>query len=423
MVAPSKTKKIESLAKLLQKRFKGLPAPPQREVLGHLIFAALLENATYETAGSAFAVLENHFIDWNEVRVSTVSELADTFSMLPAPQAAGERVRKTLQRVFEKTYMYDLEDLRKKSKNLGQAVEFLESLGACSRFMIQYATQSAFGGHVIPLDEASMRIFRLLGLAQVSKDRTREEVPGLERGIAKKNGLPFSVQLHHFGACYYSDPDSEELRSILKSIDPEAVKREWVPPVLVIPKPAPAPVEPVVPTPPVAAPLPFVASEDDDFDEERDGTEAEFISDDQDFGSEPVVTVKPPLPREKKVPQEAAATKKTARKKEAVATVKKDDPPVQKQDKAFGKAKPDKKKTTAEKDHPVKEKKATEPPPLKKAAPKTTGKTKPAKKTEKPEAKKKDASPAVKKTSSSGKQAPSKETKSPTRQLREKKPK
>jgi endonuclease-3 len=277
MAAISKTKKIELLVKILQNQQKSLPNPPERAVLAHLVYAALLENTSFEVADSAYTVLENYFIDWNEIRVSTVNELADTFPMLPDPQAAGERVRRTLQGVFEKTYMFDLEELRRKGKNLGQAIEFLNSIPACTRFMIDYTTQVAFGGHVIPLDEASLRIFRLLDLAQVNKEGTRENVAGLERAIAKKNGLTFSLQLHHFAAGFYNDPELTELRSILKTIDPEAENRSWTPPVLTIPKPVvKTPVKPELP--PLAA-IPFVASDEDDFDEEHVGTEVEFIPD------------------------------------------------------------------------------------------------------------------------------------------------
>ncbi|MDR2754380.1 MAG: hypothetical protein LBC20_01615 [Planctomycetaceae bacterium] len=265
------------MSKILQKRHKSLPNPPERTVLAHLVYAALLENSLFEHADSAFTVLENYFIDWNEIRVSTVNELADTFPMLSDPLAAGERVRRTLQGVFEKTYMFDLEELRKKGKNLGQAVEFLNSISGSTRFMVDYTTQVAFGGHVIPLDEASLRIFRLLDLTQVNKEGTRENVAGLERTIHKKNGLMFSLQLHHFAAGFYNDPELTELRSILKSIDSDAENRSWTPPVLTLPKPvAKPPVKP--PIPPLAA-IPFSTPDDDDFDEEHGGTEVEFISD------------------------------------------------------------------------------------------------------------------------------------------------
>ncbi len=285
MPALTKTQKIESLAKLLQKRYKGMPEPPERAVVEHLVYAALLENAPFELADAAMNVLENYFIDWNEVRVSTVGELADVFSMLPDPRAAGERARKALQGIFEKKYSFDLEDLRKKGTNLSHAVGFFESTGACSRFMIDYTAQVALGGHVIPLDAAALQLFRLLGLAQVNKEGTREDVPGLERAIAKKNGVQFSVRLHQVAATHFDLSTLEELRTMLKPLDPEAVKRDCMPPVLIVMKPAPQEQKPKV-APAVAQP--FVATDEDDFEEESAGIEAAFIPEGGDPDELPV---------------------------------------------------------------------------------------------------------------------------------------
>lgn len=233
---PTKTKKFESLTKFLQKRFKNVPSPTPRPLLDCLIYAALLENAAFEQADQAFTALEHYYIDWNEMRVSTVSELADVIPTLTDPLSAARRVRQTLQGVFDKSYSFDIEELRKKGKNLSNSCAFLESIRGCTPFMVAYAVQTALDGHLIPLDEAALRVFRLLGMAQVSKDGTKEEVAGLERAVTKKIGLTFAAQLHHFAAAYFNDPESAELRTLLKSIDPEAVKRSWLPPVLTVSK-------------------------------------------------------------------------------------------------------------------------------------------------------------------------------------------
>jgi len=249
MAAPTKNQKIESLAKLVQRRSRGagLTAPPQRTVLETLMYAALLENTTFDKADSAYTVLENYYIDWNEIRVCSVRELADTLMDLPHPEAAAERVRKALQGIFEKTYMFDLEDLRKKGKALAEHIKFLESISAGSPFMIQYTAQVALDGHLIPLDEASLRVMRRLGLSQLSSDGTQEICTGLERVILKKSSLTFAAQLHHFAAGYYDVPDSPELLSQLSAIDRDAVSRSWTSPILVTPsvaKPATVPPPP-----------------------------------------------------------------------------------------------------------------------------------------------------------------------------------
>jgi endonuclease III len=232
--APTKTQKIEALVKLVQRRCRGtgLTQPPQRSVLETLIYAALIENATFDKAGLAYTVLENYYIDWNEIRVCSVRELADTLTDLPHPEAAAERVRKALQGIFEKTYMFDLEELRKKGKALAEYIKTLEAMSAGTPYMIQYVAQVALDNHLIPLDEASLRIMRRLNLSQVSSDGKQEICIGLDRVVLKKTGLTFAAQLHHFAAGYYDVPDSPELLSQLSAIDPEAVSRSWASPIL-----------------------------------------------------------------------------------------------------------------------------------------------------------------------------------------------
>ena len=456
MSSVPKTKKIASLAKLLQKRFKGLPLPSERTVLEHLVYAALLENASFGQADAAYAVLENYFIDWNEIRVSTVRELADTFSMLPDPPAAGDRVRRVLQGVFEKTYMFDLEELRKKGKNLGQALEFLRGIPSCTRFMIDYTGQIAFGGHCIPLDEASLRVFRLLGLAQVNKEGTVEEVPGLERAVAKKDGINFFTQLHHFATGFFNEPLSVDLRNILKPIDSEALNRDWTPPILVVPKAAPKP-SLVRPPAPVAVP---VLPDDDEFEEEAAGTEAEFLPDEspyrpneretpsRDDGETPSPTSGSVKNKEKKKP--GTAPKPSAPPIAKPVAAKPSVPPVAKPPAPSEQAKAKTPKSVKEvakpappAKQPVKkppkqqeEKKPVVSIPVKKSEPKkevAKPKTPPVKKPPVKEPPKKTPSksappvskqpPPPKNTKSSAQKPADKPAKSSTRQLREKKPK
>jgi len=250
--APTKNQKIEALVKLVQKRSRGagLTTPPQRTVLETLMYAALLENATFDKANIAYTVLENSYIDWNEIRVCSVRELADTLTDLPNPEAAANRVRTALQGIFEQMYVFDLEALRRKGKALAEHIKTLEDMSAGTPYMIQYVAQVTLDGHLIPLDEASLRIMRRLGLSQVSSDGTREICVGLDRVVLKKSGLTFAAQLHHFAAGYYEVPDDSELLSLLSKIDPEAVNRSWASPVLTTPSATPSH------SPSVAIPVP-----------------------------------------------------------------------------------------------------------------------------------------------------------------------
>ena len=67
---------LSKLHKVLRKHFKPIP-PPGQAVLEQLLFACCLENARYEAAEQAYAAISTSFFDWNEVRVSTIKELAE----------------------------------------------------------------------------------------------------------------------------------------------------------------------------------------------------------------------------------------------------------------------------------------------------------------------------------------------------------
>src|SRR5437879_13571247 len=61
---------------------KAPPELPGRPVLEQFIYAVCREGSTREAADNAFKSLQEQFFDWNEVRVSSVRELADALEGL-----------------------------------------------------------------------------------------------------------------------------------------------------------------------------------------------------------------------------------------------------------------------------------------------------------------------------------------------------
>ena len=89
--------RIQLLHKVVKKYYKPVAIPEGRTVLEHLIYGCCLEDARYESADEAFHRLQESYFDWNEVRVTTVTELAEVLHNLPDPSAAAVRVKKNLQ--------------------------------------------------------------------------------------------------------------------------------------------------------------------------------------------------------------------------------------------------------------------------------------------------------------------------------------
>lgn len=301
--SPSRAAQFAKVYKVLKKVYR--PAAPlaDRQVLEHLVFAACLENAHHEKAEEAFAALVHTFFDWNEMRVTTAKELAEVLNVLPDPSAAAHRVKRLLQHVFESTYSFDLEEMRK--KNLGQSVERLKKFPGITEFMVAYAIQNALGGHAIPLDSGTLGALRLLEFIG-DKDVESGAVPGLERAIAKNKGVEFGSLLHQLGADFVANPYVPAFHKILLQINPDIGAN--------LPKRRAKPkAEPVA-----AAATEAATSAAEEKGKRKKGKTAE----------EPAAAVPPPAaPAPPPVDQAAAERKAISGKKKPVAPPKKETPP------------------------------------------------------------------------------------------------
>jgi endonuclease III len=222
MTAVSRTAQFGKVHKILKKHYKPSTPGGGRTVIEHLLFACCLEDAHHDAAEESFAALVHTFFDWNEVRVTSISELSEVMACLPDPRAAANRIKRVLHAVFEATFNFDLEDMKK--KNLGPTVTWLEKLDGTTAFVVSYVVQAALGGHAIPIDAGTMAVLRVLELVS-EKDAAAGVVPGLERAVAKSKGIEFGSLLHELGADYSANPYSATIREILLQIDPECAGR------------------------------------------------------------------------------------------------------------------------------------------------------------------------------------------------------
>ena len=215
MSASNRATKYENLYKSLKKHYKPASDPPERSVLEHLLYACCLEDARADQADEGFAKLQQAYFDWNEVRVTTVVELAESLKPLPFPVQAAARIKQCLQSIFETRYQYDIEDLKK--ANLGKAVAEVEAWKGVSPFVVAYVSQHALGGHAIPVSNIiceAMWQCDVLSLAEMEK----KALPGVERAIPKNKGIEFAGLLHQFANDLYSHPKATVPNTVLKEM-------------------------------------------------------------------------------------------------------------------------------------------------------------------------------------------------------------
>jgi hypothetical protein len=208
---------ISKVYKVLKKHYKPIAPPADRTALEHLLYGCLLENARFEAADEAFAKLKDLYFDWNEIRVTTVTELAEGMGGIPDAAAAAQRVKRSLQSIFEGSYSFDIDALKK--QNLGKAEKDLEKVNGTTQFVRGYVTQNALGGHSIPISKGAIDVLHAVG-AISDAEADKGQVPGLERAIPKNKGVEFGSLLQQLAADLVASPGSSKVKSVLSEIDP-----------------------------------------------------------------------------------------------------------------------------------------------------------------------------------------------------------
>ena len=182
-------KVLTKLIKQLKKEFGRLPRKRETlPVLETMLYAVCLEDASLEDTETVFARLTDDFFDWNEVRVSTITELEPTFEGLPEPARRAMRVRYLLYYVFDHQFSYDFDSLKKKPLELVN--KQLNKIKHLTPFARNYLLQHALGSHVLPVDARMLRVAIFLGL--VPARATVENAPELLKAMIRKaDGFEF----------------------------------------------------------------------------------------------------------------------------------------------------------------------------------------------------------------------------------------
>jgi endonuclease-3 len=192
----NKQKTLTQLFTALKKRCD-VADQEMRPVLEQLLYGICREDAPRDQADTAYSNLREQFFDWNEVRVSSVHEVAEALAELPDPERRAERIIALLQEVFEATFSYDLESMHK--KGVKQAVKSLARYQGVSDYTSAWVVQHSLGGHAVPLDTVALRVVQRLGL--IERDQVDPETirTSLEHLVPKAKGPLFGELLSFLG--------------------------------------------------------------------------------------------------------------------------------------------------------------------------------------------------------------------------------
>ena len=216
---PNRQQLVAKLHKALRATYKPVDPDTKPPLLEQVLYACCLENAPYDVAARAYKRLGETYFDLNEVRVTTVAELAETLHDLPDPSRAALALRRVLQGVFESTYSFSLDNAKKHS--IAHGMKTLEHIHGIPPFVVAFIGSTALGGHFIPVDLGAMQGLFLTGVMS-QEEYDAGKCPGLDRFIPKKAGLEFGSLLHHFGVDVLTNLHGAAVKKVLQAVNPEA---------------------------------------------------------------------------------------------------------------------------------------------------------------------------------------------------------
>ena len=192
--ASDKQTACKKLTSLIQKDYGKSVKTLDLPVLETILFAICLEDNTWEDAQAGYDKLLRSYFDLNEIRVSSVSEIEQTLSDLNHADWKGLRIRAILRYVFESTYTYEFEKLRRLT--LDSAQKRLKKIKDLSPFVRNFTLQQILGSHIVCLDGYCLKTAIHLGIVPPDSN---EESAGefLKAGIKKADAHSFAYLLRH----------------------------------------------------------------------------------------------------------------------------------------------------------------------------------------------------------------------------------
>ena len=189
------SKKIQTLYRTLSHKHPKEPQALYDEIVHSIVYAIISAELSEKATKLAMTRFADHFIDWNDLRVSRVEEIVEVLGKdTPATKEIASTITKVLRAIFDEYHKVNLETLKKIGKR--PARQALEKIDGLSRFAVDYCMLVSLRGHAIPLTHKMLEYLRNNEL--VDPDADEQQIAGfLTKQIPAKSGYDFYVFLRH----------------------------------------------------------------------------------------------------------------------------------------------------------------------------------------------------------------------------------
>jgi len=179
------------------KREHGAPAIPEpTDPVRQLVIGLLSSETPASKASQAAEALFHSMVDLNEIRVSTIAEIAALIhDYVPNAANRAGAIRAALNAVFRKHHKISLASLHK--LGLREARQYLEKLKGVDAYTAASVMLWSLGGHAIPVDRLLYERLRAEDLVNQTADLAEVQA-FLERNISAADAKEFCLLMRNF---------------------------------------------------------------------------------------------------------------------------------------------------------------------------------------------------------------------------------
>jgi endonuclease III len=185
--------RLQRLYRELKRTYPQVARTTYEDPVEALICGIISERMSEAAAQKALREITRAFVDWNDLRVSRVEEVAEVLGRdAVASRATALALTAALRGIFDEHHKISLVTLKKLGKR--PARQDLEKIEGVSRFVSNYCLLTALEAHAIPLTEQMTEYLKCNGIIEESADA--EDLEGfLTRCVAAKDAYEFYVLL------------------------------------------------------------------------------------------------------------------------------------------------------------------------------------------------------------------------------------
>jgi len=177
-----KVKRLERIRRTLKRKYGEIVRLPVTHPVEHAIRTVLAEEVTGRDVEAAVERIRDHFIDFNDLRVSRPREIREVLGeAFPLASHKARVIPRLLDQVFKRHNSMVWDFLEEMGKI--EAREFFEALEEVRPFVAATMARDCAGAHAFPVDRDVARVLGRLGLVDTETDSEADMQAFLERAV------------------------------------------------------------------------------------------------------------------------------------------------------------------------------------------------------------------------------------------------